>query len=55
MIGFVFMNIAVMGLEGMLSFIQATRLTFYEFFSKFYKAAGREFKRVSELLGPSLS
>ncbi len=55
LIGFVFMNIAVMGLEGMLSFIQATRLTFYEFFSKFYKAAGREFKRVSELLGPSLS
>ncbi len=55
LIGFIFMNIAVMGLEGMLSFIQATRLTFYEFFSKFYKAAGREFKRVSELLGPSLS
>ncbi|MDK2372454.1 MAG: V-type ATPase 116kDa subunit family protein [Candidatus Korarchaeota archaeon] len=55
LIGFVFMNIAVMGLEGMLSFIQATRLTFYEFFSKFYKAAGREFKRVSELLGPALS
>ncbi len=52
---FIFVNVAVMGLEGMLSFIQATRLTFYEFFTKFYKAAGRQFKRVSELLGPVLS
>lgn len=53
LLGFIFMNIAVMGLEGVLSFIQATRLTFYEFFSKFYKATGREFRRVSELLEPS--
>ncbi|GEM_PF-1125450 len=55
LISFIFVNVAVMGLEGMLSFIQATRLTFYEFFTKFYKAAGRQFKRVSELLGPVLS
>ncbi len=55
LISFIFVNVAVMGLEGMLSFIQATRLTFYEFFTKFYKAAGRQFKRVSELLGPALS
>jgi len=55
LIGFAFMNIAVMGLEGMISFIQATRLTFYEFFSKFYKAAGREFRKISELLGPFTS
>ncbi len=52
---FIFVNIAVMGLEGLLSFIQATRLTFYEFFTKFYRASGRQFKRVSELLGPILS
>ncbi len=52
---FVFVNIAVMGLEGLLSFIQATRLTFYEFFTKFYRASGRQFKRVSELLGLTLS
>jgi len=52
---FIFVNIAVMGLEGLLSFIQATRLTFYEFFTKFYRASGRQFKRVSELLGPVLS
>ncbi len=55
LVSFIFVNVAVMGLEGMLSFIQATRLTFYEFFTKFYKAAGRQFKRVSELLGPVLS
>ncbi len=52
---FIFINIAVMGLEGLLSFIQATRLTFYEFFTKFYRASGRPFKRVSELLGPTFS
>lgn len=47
---FALMNILVMGLEGLLSFIQATRLTFYEFFTKFYRASGREFRRVSELV-----
>ncbi|RDD53840.1 MAG: hypothetical protein BA066_02230 [Candidatus Korarchaeota archaeon NZ13-K] len=47
---FALMNILVMGLEGLLSFIQATRLTFYEFFTKFYRASGREFRRVSELI-----
>lgn len=47
---FIFINIAVMGLEGLLSFIQAMRLTFYEFFTKFYSANGRPFLRVRELL-----
>lgn len=51
LVGFSLMNILVMGLEGLLSFIQATRLTFYEFFTKFYRASGREFRRISELLG----
>ena len=50
LIAMILINIAVMGLEGMLSFIQSTRLTFYEFFTKFYSAVGRRFKRVSELL-----
>jgi len=50
LIGFSLMNILVMGLEGLLSFIQATRLTFYEFFTKFYRASGREFRRASELI-----
>ena len=55
LIGFSLMNILVMGLEGLLSFIQATRLTFYEFFTKFYRASGREFKRASELIEPLIS
>ncbi len=50
LVAWILINVAVMGLEGMLSFIQSTRLTFYEFFTKFYSAIGRRFKRVSELL-----
>lgn len=55
LISFAFVNLAVMGIEGMLSFIQATRLTFYEFFTKFYQATGRRFRKVSELVGPTIS
>ncbi|RZN59449.1 MAG: hypothetical protein DSO07_11375 [Thermoproteota archaeon] len=50
LVTFIFINIAVIGLEGLLSFIQAMRLTFYEFFTKFYSANGRPFLRVRELL-----
>ena len=46
-----FFNIFAMGLEGMVSFIQAMRLTFYELFTKFFSASGRRFTRVGELLG----
>ncbi|MGC8931841.1 MAG: V-type ATPase 116kDa subunit family protein [Candidatus Methanodesulfokora sp.] len=50
LVTFIFINIAVIGLEGLLSFIQAMRLTFYEFFTKFYSANGRPFLRVRELI-----
>ena len=46
----VFFNVFAMGLEGMVSFIQAMRLTFYELFTKFFSASGRRFSRVGELL-----
>ncbi len=46
----VFFNIFAMGLEGMVSFIQAMRLTFYELFTKFFSASGRKFIKVGELL-----
>ena len=44
-------NIFAMGLEGMVSFIQALRLTFYELFTKFFSAAGRRFIAIRDLLG----
>jgi len=39
-------NILIMGLEGLIVFIQALRLEFYEFFSRFYEGNGRKFKPV---------
>ncbi len=37
-------NLLLIFLEGLVVFIQAVRLEFYEFFSKFYSGDGREFK-----------
>ncbi len=39
-------NLLLIFLEGLVVFIQAVRLEFYEFFSKFYSGDGREFKPV---------
>ncbi len=40
-------NLLLIFLEGLVVFIQAIRLEFYEFFSKFYSGDGREFKPVT--------
>ncbi|MCS7146376.1 MAG: V-type ATPase 116kDa subunit family protein [Nitrososphaerota archaeon] len=40
-------NIGVMGLEGLLVFIQALRLHLYEFFTKFFTGGGTLFKPLS--------
>lgn len=40
-------NIVVMGLEALLTGIQALRLEFYEMFSRFYKGEGRPFETVN--------
>ena len=37
-------NGIIIVLEGMIVAIQCIRLQYYEFFSKFYKETGREFK-----------
>ena len=47
----VIFNVFAMGLEGVVSFIQALRLTFYELFTKFFSAQGRPFTSVKDLLG----
>lgn len=39
-------NIIIIGLEGLVVFIQALRLEYYELFSKFYKGDGIEYKPV---------
>jgi len=39
-------NIVIIGLEGLVVFIQALRLEYYELFSKFYKGDGIEYKPV---------
>ncbi len=41
------MNLLAIGLEGMIAFIQATRLTLYEFLTKFFKPKGRLMRPVS--------
>lgn len=41
--GFVFGNLIVIVLEGLLVFLNTIRLHFYEFFSKFYQGSGIEF------------
>ncbi len=40
----IFGNIFVMGMEGLIVGIQVLRLEYYEFFSRFYKGTGREFR-----------
>jgi len=41
-------NIGIIIFEGLIVFIQALRLEFYEFFSKFFMLQGREFKPLKE-------
>jgi V/A-type H+-transporting ATPase subunit I len=36
-------QLILVGLEGLVVFIQSLRLTYYEFFTKFFEASGREF------------
>ncbi len=40
-------NLLLIFLEGLVVFIQAVRLEFYEFFSKFYSGDGKEFKAAT--------
>jgi V/A-type H+-transporting ATPase subunit I len=40
-------HLVIIGLEGMIVFIQTLRLEYYEFFGKFYRGGGREFAPVS--------
>jgi V/A-type H+-transporting ATPase subunit I len=39
-------HLVIIGLEGMIVFIQTLRLEYYEFFGKFYRGGGREFMPV---------
>lgn len=39
-------NVLIIGLEGLVVFIQTLRLEYYEFFTRFFKGEGREFKPV---------
>ncbi len=43
----IFGNLLIVGLEGLIVFIQTLRLEYYEFFSKFYKGGGNVFKPVT--------
>jgi len=40
-------NLLIIGLEGMIVFIQGLRLEFYEMFSKYYEGNGRLFRPIS--------
>lgn len=40
-------NLIIVGLEGLIVFIQTLRLEYYEFFSKFYQGGGRPFTPVT--------
>ena len=42
-------NVLIIGLEGMIVFIQGLRLEFYEMFSKYYKGDGQKFSPISKL------
>lgn len=42
-------NVFVMGVEGVLTYIQVLRLAFYEMFSRFYQGDGNEFKATAVL------
>ena len=39
-------HLVIVGLEGMIVFIQTLRLEYYEFFGKFYRGGGRPFSPV---------
>lgn len=41
-------NILIIGLEGMIVFIQGLRLEFYEMFSKYYQGNGRKFRPINK-------
>lgn len=41
-------NILIIGLEGMIVFIQGLRLEFYEMFSKYYEGNGRLFRPINQ-------
>jgi len=43
---FIFANVLIIGLEGLIVSIQALRLQFYELFSKYYTGDGVEFKPI---------
>jgi V/A-type H+/Na+-transporting ATPase subunit I len=42
-----FVNVLVIGLEGLLAAVNSMRLHYYEFFSRYFEAGGRLFKPVS--------
>lgn len=42
-------NLIVLGMEGLIVGIQGLRLQYYEFFSRFYKGDGREFKPYAKV------
>ena len=44
----IFGNVLIIGLEGMIVFIQGLRLEFYEMFSKYYQGNGRKFRPIKE-------
>ena len=46
---FIFGNLLVMGIEGLLIGIQSLRLGFYEIFSRFYQGGGRDFVASNEV------
>lgn len=46
-------NLIVLGMEGLIVGIQGLRLQYYEFFSRFYKGDGREFKPYAKALKSS--
>ena len=39
-------NVIIIGLEGLIVFIQGLRLEYYELFSKYYRGEGKEFKPI---------
>ena len=46
-IALLFGNILIIGLEGLVTGIQTTRLVLFEFFTRFFRAGGREFPPLS--------
>jgi V/A-type H+-transporting ATPase subunit I len=44
---YIFGNLFIVGMEGLIVFIQVLRLEYYEFFGKFYRGGGNVFKPVT--------